>query len=133
MPLEDVLQTESYDALCYGFGSRTVEDAFAHKSIEEDPLYDKIRNVMEEEQINAVPVVIIGDVFYEGHHRVMIARELDLPVMLVTDDWAEYARFEIDEVYRSETRVLRLHDRAHEVQRGRDALSCQLRALRHSV
>lgn len=100
MLVEDVLQLTSHDALAqdtYDLDGRTVADILEFKDTD-DSFYKRITDVMARERINLVPVVIVNDTLYEGHHRVKIADELGLEEVLCTDSFMDHDSYDSDEV-----------------------------------
>ena len=101
MPVDDILNLKSNDAYYhyqeYCLNGQTVADELECKDID-DSYHQRIRTVMAREHVNLVPVLVVDNVFYNGHRRVKIAAELDLDEMLVTDDWNDSGWWEEDTV-----------------------------------
>lgn len=89
MPVEVLMQLPSNDAMQdfdrHNLNGITVADALTVKEID-DEYHQRIMKVMEREQINRVPVLVINNTVYNGHRRIMIADVLGLEMLLCTDD-----------------------------------------------
>lgn len=96
MLTEDILGMPStdgsYHRLYSGLNGETVADVLTRTDIDHE-FFQRVKTVMARENVNLVPVLIVNDVFHDGHHRVMIAQELDIREMLCTDDYLDHDSF----------------------------------------
>lgn len=102
LPVDEVLTMKSADAIChrsegYPLAGVTVADELTMDDIDDD-FHQRIMKVMARERINLVPVLIVNDVFFNGHRRVLIAEELGLDEVLCTDDWFDSGWYNEEEV-----------------------------------
>jgi hypothetical protein len=102
VPLDEILAMKSNDAIAYQeeheyvLPGITVADELEIDSIDDD-YHQRIKKVMARKHINLVPVLVINDMVYNGHRRIMIAAELGLEEVLCTDDWDDSGWSDEDE------------------------------------